>query len=317
MNVTQERIALKKRKRMDQRKEIEDMVRRQMQTSSDSSVESVFKPGDIISMEDSLSFADTARLIVQAEAPYCAVHVNAAFSRLTGIHNSSVIGTPVSKILSLVSTYDNDAKIGIQRKRQEKKQSKGVIDKQESFATTETASKDPIQGMEIEGTNLPVPTSDALISNPDSETVSIDPLIASCEFNHYHQVRTLDVKQALQPSSDGCSNSNNGSNNSSISSKDENIPKSCIMSICAVHSPHGNQSSTHSSHINNVAGSKKQKSCDTPSHYLIQVFPLEGNQIIPENISQTLHQSSTSSSRLDDDSQSGTSTASKPVAACG
>jgi hypothetical protein len=89
------------------------------------------------------------------------------------------------------------------------------------------------------------------------------------------------------------------------------------MSICAVHSHHGNQSSTHSSHIKNVTGDKKQKSCDTPSHYLIQLFPLEKNQIVPENFSQTLHQSSTSSSRLDDDSQSGTSTASKPVAACG
>lgn len=316
---TQERIALKKRKRMEQRKEIEDLVRRQMQTSSDSSVDSVFKPGENISMEDSLSFTGTARLIVQADPPYCAVHINAAFSRLTGIHNSSVIGTPISKILSLVSTYDNNAKINIQRKKEDKKQTTGIIREQDSCIATESTKKDPIQGMEIEGTNLPVvPTSDGQISNPDSETTSIDPLIVSCGFHHYHQVRTLDIKLAVQPSNDGCSSSNNGSNNSSISSKDENIPKSCIMSICAVYSHHGYQSSASSKHLNSATASKKQKSSDTPSHYLIQLFPLEGNQIIPENISQTLHQPSTSSSRLDDDSQmSGTSTASKPVAACG
>jgi hypothetical protein len=314
-----ERIALKKRKRMDQRKEIEDLVRRQMQTSSDSSVDSVFKPGENISMEDSLSFTGTARLVVQADPPYCAVHINAAFSRLTGIHNNSVIGTPISKILSLVSTYDNNTKINTQREKDDKKQTTGIIQEQEACIATESTSTDPIQGMEIEGTNLPVvPTSDALLSNPDSETTSIDPLIVSCGFHHYHQVRTLDIKLAVQPSNDGCSSSNNGSNNSSISSKDENIPKSCIMSICAVYSHHGCHSSTPSKRLNSATGTKKQKSFDTPSHYLIQLFPLEGNHIMAENISRTLHQPSTSRSRLDDDSQmSGTSTSSKPVAACG
>jgi len=314
-NADQERIAIKKRKRMDQRKEIEYMVRHQTQTSSDSSIESVFKPGDNISMENSLSFTGTARLIVQAEPPYHIVHINAAFSRLTGIQNSSIIGKPVSQILSLVSTYDNNAKIMIQKNRLANTSIKGAQD-QEPNHTKLTVSKDPIQGMEIEGTNLPVPATDALSSNVDSEMASIDPLIASCGFHRYHQVRTRDIKQILPPSSDG-SNSNNGSNNSSISSKDENVPKSCIMSICAVRSHSGSQRSTTFNHFKITTGTK-QASSETPSHYLIQLFPLEGKQIVPDNISQTLNQSSTSSSRLDDDSQmSGTSTASKPVVACG
>lgn len=315
MNANQERIAMKKRKRMDQRKEIECMIRHQTQTSSDSSVESVFKPGDNISMENSLSFTRTARLIVRAEPLYHVVHINAAFSRLTGIHNSSVIGKPVSQILSLVSTYDDNAKIKIQKNISANPSINGVQD-QESNHTKVTVSKDPIQGMEIEGTNLPIPATDALSSNLDSEMTSIDPLIASCGFHRYHQVRTRDMKQLLPPSSDG-SNSNNGSNNSSISSKDENIPKSCIMSICAVHSHSGYQRSTTFNHFKMTTGTK-QKSSETPSHYLIQLFPLEGQEIVPNNISQALNQSSTSSSRLDDDSQmSGTSTASKPVVACG
>ena len=58
---TQERLAIKKRKRMDKRREYEEEVQRQLHTSSDSSEDSGFKPGEYISMEDSLSFSNTAR----------------------------------------------------------------------------------------------------------------------------------------------------------------------------------------------------------------------------------------------------------------
>ena len=63
---TQERLALKKRKRLDKRREYEE-VQRQLQESSDSStsgeVGGVFKVGSMISMEDALSFANSARYV--------------------------------------------------------------------------------------------------------------------------------------------------------------------------------------------------------------------------------------------------------------
>lgn len=60
---TQERLVTKKRKRMDKRREYEKEVKRQVQSSSDSSVErlKLFPPGLYISMEDSLAFTSVAR----------------------------------------------------------------------------------------------------------------------------------------------------------------------------------------------------------------------------------------------------------------
>jgi hypothetical protein len=58
---TQERLAVKKRKRMDKRREYEEEVPRQLQSSSDDCEERVFSPGQCVSMEDSLSFTNTAR----------------------------------------------------------------------------------------------------------------------------------------------------------------------------------------------------------------------------------------------------------------
>ena len=58
---TQERLAIKKRKRMDKRREYEEEVQRQLQSSSDSSVEQVFEPGQYVTMEDSVVFTKTAR----------------------------------------------------------------------------------------------------------------------------------------------------------------------------------------------------------------------------------------------------------------
>lgn len=60
---TQERLALKKRKRLDKRREYEEEVQRQLQDSSDGETGKVFKAGEMISMEEALSFADSARYV--------------------------------------------------------------------------------------------------------------------------------------------------------------------------------------------------------------------------------------------------------------
>ncbi len=71
-NSTQERLALKKRKRMDKRREYEKEVKRQAQSSSDdSTVEKIFPPGEHVSMEESLSFTKTARYVSNSLSCSC------------------------------------------------------------------------------------------------------------------------------------------------------------------------------------------------------------------------------------------------------
>ena len=61
---TLERIALKKRKRLDKRREYEEEVKRQHQESSDSDSEKVFKTGETVTMEEALLFANSARYVI-------------------------------------------------------------------------------------------------------------------------------------------------------------------------------------------------------------------------------------------------------------
>jgi hypothetical protein len=49
---------------MDKRREYEEEVQRQLESSSDSSVEQIFDPGEYVSMEDSLSFTNIARYVI-------------------------------------------------------------------------------------------------------------------------------------------------------------------------------------------------------------------------------------------------------------
>lgn len=310
-----ERLAAKKRKRMDQRKEFEDMVQNDMQNSSENSVQSIFQPGEYVSMEDALSFTHTARLIVQANPPYLVVHINAAFSRLTGIQNSTAIGKPLSKILILLSTHDQLTPSGAQEDGQSHQK-----DSEKDYDD----SNDQVQAMKIDGSNIPDAGLNQSSGDLQKNRSYIESVITFVGFKQYYKVQTLDCRRENLPTSD-CSISNYCSLNSSISSKDENIPRSCVMSVCAIHSHHRDRVETHSNHHHHHnSGAKRTKSCKeqaksmVATHFLIQLFPLENEELIPERIAQPMAQSSETSSRLEDDSQvSGSSTKSKPVVACG
>ncbi len=68
---TLERLALKKRKRLDKRREYEEEVQRKLQESSDSSHQSakIFKAGESITMEEALSFASFSRYALLESNP--------------------------------------------------------------------------------------------------------------------------------------------------------------------------------------------------------------------------------------------------------
>lgn len=105
---TQERLALKKRKRMDMRKEYEDQRQYQGSTSEsgDSIKEELFKPGYPVSLEEVLSFTTTARLVASSSPPYIIIHINAAFSRLMDIH--SAVGKSLFSIMREEVVAGND-----------------------------------------------------------------------------------------------------------------------------------------------------------------------------------------------------------------
>lgn len=54
-------------------------------------------------------FSFRERLLVQAIPPFLAVHINAAFTNLCGIQSSTIIGRPVSTIISLPSSKEGES----------------------------------------------------------------------------------------------------------------------------------------------------------------------------------------------------------------
>lgn len=142
-------------------------------------------------------------MIVQAESPFLAVHVNAAFSRLTGMHNSGIIGRPLSKILSLIDTNE-----------------------WRSAGKEAKPSQLRVSGEELNEND-----------HQEQKALSITKIMRNCGFDSCYKVIT-NVEKSYDKSSNGSSNGNSaneGSNNSSITSKDDSFtPTKCVMSICAI-----------------------------------------------------------------------------------
>jgi hypothetical protein len=239
---TLERLALKKRKRLDKRREYEEEVQRQLQDSSDDYNETEFKGGEMISMEEALSFANTARLVVQSLEPYLAVHVNAAFSRLTGIHNSGIIGRPLSRILSLLGNNEWNA-----------------VNKDKLSPSTTSKGNDD---------------SNNDIQEQNSRT--IDKLMAQSDFDNKYYLVTTIVDKGDDKGSDKSNSANEGSNNSSITSKEDSYtPMKCLISICSILSapPRGRSSKSRKYEGHEMPYSRMKDTKMVISHYLIQLKP--------------------------------------------
>ena len=116
----------KKRKRMNMRREYEEQVQHQLDSSESSgSIEDeVICPGKPVTLEAVLSFTKIARcvfevvyaysksiltlifirrfrMVVQSAPPFLVVHVNAQYSGLTGIDSHHAIGKPIHVFLSI------------------------------------------------------------------------------------------------------------------------------------------------------------------------------------------------------------------------
>jgi len=243
------------------------------------------------------------RIVIQAEPPLLVVHVNAAFSRLTGMQNNYVIGRPLPKILALA---DHDQKLISEQMqssnrsvRDQSIETKKVMSPPSNCSEVQSKNRlDVKEAHKADKTSLISHENAAAVGMRIAETetrdISIERLLASTsDFRNCYRVHTLEFKGSQMSSDRSNNGSNNGSNNSSISSKDLPFnPTICVMSVCPI--PKCNNQSV-SKHTTSTASSKRRKhshphthrqnanspsrrsnaKCTTPSHYVIQLFLID------------------------------------------
>lgn len=281
-STAQTRLAMKKRKRMDRRREYEE-VKRQFQETSESCesfAEELFCPGSLLSLEGALSFTKTARLIVQSIPPFLVVHANAAYMHLADFRPCSIVGKPISGLLSVVERIPNIGK-------------KVSGDASIGGATIRKVSAMSTFNLQQNEANL----SKYGVAQNKSAEICFDVLIASSELNQCYAV-------TLNKEGEGGKNSvyMKESRHNNVT-KDENSEFSiCLMSICPVGTSRPNLKEElkpmlskdqqcngslgkqyHNSQVHNNNGAslrnmKQMSHCpktDDITHYVVQLRPTD------------------------------------------
>jgi hypothetical protein len=199
-------------------------------------------------------------LIVQAGKPFLAVHVNAAFSRLTGMQNSGIIGRPLSKIFALID-YNK-------------------------WESTSKEDKIPNENAQDEsGGDSGEARGDCTEETQDKQ-ITISQLMGESNFGTFYKVTTI-VEKSDGNSSNNSNSANELSNNSSISTKEDSFTSTkCMMSICAIVSTQPRRRSSsmgppnqkQKTNNNNVSSSKspnKSIGDKNITHCLIQLTPCD------------------------------------------
>ena len=260
------------------------------------------------------SFTYFFRLIVQSKVPFLAVHVNAAFSRFTGMHNCRIIGKPLSKILSLIDTNNQlDSSSCTSSTKEEQHRQQGTKNENNSINNNQTSKK------AASVVKAEVPFDEESSSYEDkqkSDFLLIEQLLMeeNCiNLKKKHKVTTIVDKSDEKNGNVSTNSANEGSNNSSITSKDDSLDAvRGVMSICVIVStpPRGsvlrskstiskrprpdNQNSSASSsssiQIKDEQDDDQRKKCSSNtdsnsapvdqcirhrSHFLVQLFPLD------------------------------------------
>jgi hypothetical protein len=291
-----------------------------------------------------LSLSLSSRLILQTEPAFLIVHINAAFSRLTGIQNSTVVGRPVSKIIAWIEQLQffppNPKKSTTSSLQGEPTEPDSPNDsiiplkvalpgtEEEEVTKSDTSSLSSHE-------NISFATGVRAAKMGEESEVSINHLIALSGFGRYHKVQTLDVR--VLPTSASLENrSNHDSIISTISSKNlSNKPTICMMSVCPImdsSSQHmqlpstspSNISSKRKKHAHPAQSRRSHEKDASPSHFIVQFFPLEEDILNPVEVpANTDASASIGSSRRDvttpgnGEMPPGGSSTSKAVVACG
>jgi hypothetical protein len=105
--IREKKIQDKKRKRMNMRREYEEKVEQEMESSEASQDREVLiRPGKPITLDKVLSFTKTPRVVVKADPPFLVLYANAAYCRLSGIDSHYAVGKPIRTLLALPDQYD-------------------------------------------------------------------------------------------------------------------------------------------------------------------------------------------------------------------
>lgn len=94
----------KKRKRMNMRREYEDKMEQEMESSESSYARCdliLIRPGKPITLDKAVAFTKVAKLVCKASPPFTVIYTNAAYSRLCGIDSHNAVGKHLSNLLSL------------------------------------------------------------------------------------------------------------------------------------------------------------------------------------------------------------------------
>ena len=239
------------------------------------------------------------------------------------MHNSRIIGRPLSKILSLIDSNQVDWSATSTREKQQQE------DKNEESNVHPTSIKSSqITRDEEPGTiNYDEDTSnDKLKGNTPIEELSMSNL----NLKRIYKVTTI-VDKSDDKNGNASNSANEGSNNSSITSKDDSLDSvRGVMSICVIVStPTRGQNKSNQTRIflhqvqhdpSSSIKKQKQQSDETTgmhpanndsvdrhtlhlSHYLIQLFPVDdegqqSNQRVDEEKEENISVSSTDSPTL-------------------
>lgn len=188
--IREKKLQDKKRKRMNMRREYEEQVQMDMESSEGSrgnEEEPLFRPGRPVTLDKVLSFTDVPlyvcesivsrsrecfqsnlsysyvfRILVRPTAPFSVILTNAAYTRLSGINSHTVVGKPISSLLSLPNGVESQLTPAITGSEQQDAEMRGGNEAQDISAAT------------------------AL------QAISIDMLIANSGFGEWRKVNVFD-----------------------------------------------------------------------------------------------------------------------------
>jgi hypothetical protein len=171
------------------------------------------------------------RIIIQAAPPFLVVHTNAAYSRLTGMDSHTVVGKPITSLLSIMdqvetsaTAYSNDVH-------------------HEHSSVVDDAAGNP-QSSELVAAAV-AGRARAEASEPDAIRIGLDRLVVSCGFGRLHRVqvaakphqmvgRNVTIIKDAAPSGgttlSACNGGEAGSNDTSLATNQV----SCQISIAPV-----------------------------------------------------------------------------------
>jgi hypothetical protein len=243
--VRERKIQDKKRKRMNMRREYEDKMEQEMESSESSNdgrggETALLRPGKPTTLDKAVSFTKTAKLVIKASPPFTVIYTNAAYSRLSGIDSHNAVGNPITTLLSLPT--QQLSQLNFQKDNQQspenstekattQNQNSNGMNNDQDHNNAATDSNNNHAAAEAAG------RARAATSKNDDTEAGIEKLVAASGYNKLNKVnirhqmlgRNVKVYKSKRNEEEG----SNGSSISSSSDSPHNVV-ACTMSISPI-----------------------------------------------------------------------------------